>query len=228
MKIFKIILNILIVIIIVMSITLNILCFGSSYGTLSIKYNENKFIAMNDYAFNTIDSFILNQDSKTGLQIEATNVNDCKVFSSNYYFDKESKLSFKISCIKESHVENIYFSNDILYLDNVNNNGEKTKVNTPVEIALTKYSPNVDEIYLIGDIIKNNQTKTKLQFSFSPFYVLGINYQYKDLSKTKYSYSYDFNGHLRKVRVINNEKQSDYTIGYKSKTIALPDLSSYN
>lgn len=228
MKIFKIILKVLLVVVLVISVTLNILCFGSSYGTLSVIYNEDKFISMNNYAFNTLESFVLNEDSKTGLQIEAINNKQCKKLSAHYYFDKDSNLSFSISCSKENYIENIYFSNGFLYSDNVKNSGQKTKEEMTSKEALMKAELNTDMMNLNSDTIKNNKVKTKLDFSFSPFYILGIKYKYKDLSETTRSYSYDLNGRLRKVKIINKEETTKYTINYKSKKITLPDLTSFN
>ena len=68
MKAFKIILKSLLFLVFVISVTLNILLFNSSYGSLMFKYDKNKFYTMNYFATNKLTYENLLSKKDFGLQ----------------------------------------------------------------------------------------------------------------------------------------------------------------
>ena len=76
--------------------------------------------------------------------------------------------------------------------------------------------------------IEESDNKVKIDFSFNPFYVIGLKYEIKE-EKSTTLYRYDLNGRLREI---SHESSSgdkiSYKISYKNVKIDLPDLSEYN
>ena len=230
MKIFKTILKVFVVIIFVVSAILNILIANSSYGSLLFKYEENKFLSLNTHAAHKFNYILSNKNE--GLQFKATSVEGCDEFVANYYLDENSNLTFETKCTytenDETVVNKAYFKDDVIYLDN---NGTKSKesISEIYAISLYKSMFTYSDLYMLtNEAITSNDSKTKIGFSFSPFYLIGINYSYKSEDNTLYKYSYDLTGKLRKVTVKDNENESKMTFNYKNKKIDFPsNLESY-
>ena len=72
--------------------------------------------------------------------------------------------------------------------------------------------------------IAEKDTKIKMDFSFSPFYVLGIKYT---VSKTTTFY-YDLNGKLRQIEAkLADGTKETYKFNYQNKQINLPNLERF-
>jgi len=229
MRVFKIILKILIIIIFVMSVTLNILLFGSSYGTLVFKYNENKFLSMNSFASSQLDFTELNSKKNSGIQLTVTSLSGDNKLKINYYFDKNANPMFEYHHTYEDG-ENLitnssYFVNNTLYEDN---NGEKSQGSASFNDALLAHEI-VKTCLLSNSAIQENSKKAKISFSIKPLYLVGIKYSYTDeVTGNSYKYEYDLKGYLRKVTTTTKDDEIKITLSYKNKKIEFPsDLSEY-
>jgi len=232
MKVFKIILKVFLVLIFIVSVTFNIAIFGSSYGSLTIKYDETKFLSMSSYTSSNIYSTFLGYSKNKGLQLEVTNVGDCDKLIANYYFDNEKNASFETKCTylenDETKTNSYYYKDNVLYTDI---NGAKSKQTLNYSTAITtilSLETYKDILFLEEGTIRSNNGKTHLNFSFKPFYFMGINYSYTSDAGSKYSYNYDLKGTLRKVSVSNkDEKKQTYVINYKNNKINFPNLNDF-
>lgn len=231
MRAFKLILKILLVIIFMFSVAFNILLWNSSYGSLIFKHNEEKLLAMASSKRLEFENsyFLLKQESGIQIYEESREGSSIEKNTYKYYFDKESNLVAYI----ESSVQTAdsfsksksYYKDGTIYKEE---NGVKfhypaMSVTTVGEILS---SLNSLQDALITNIETTNN-KAVIDFSFSPFYVLGLRYTVKEAEQTT-TYSYDLSGNLRKIHIkYQTGRTKDYEISYKNKKIDLPDLSAY-
>lgn len=232
MKVFKIILSVFLVLIFIVSVTFNIAIFGSSYGSLTLKYDETKFLSMNSYTSSNIYSTFLGYNKNSGLQLEATNTNDCEKLIANYHFDKEGNASFETKCTykenEETKTNSYYYKDNVLYTD-INGTKSKQTLNYSTAVrSILSLETYQDVLFLEEQAIKNNNGKTHLNISIKPFYFMGIKYAYKNDAGSKYSYNYDLKGTLRKVTVSNkDEEKQTYIINLKNNKINFPNLNEF-
>lgn len=226
MKVFKVIIKVLLVIIFILSISLNAFVFRSSYGTLLFKYNSNKFSSMVNSRALEFNSIHFLDKSNEGIQIHLETINKgvLEVAYFDFYFDKGSNMTAKFTEI-DSAVKKIttYYTTNYLYKEV---DGVKTKIAAD-EITIVNGILNSLIAYqgVLSSDIKTNENKAKINFSFSPFYFLGLKYEIKD----ELSFHYDLDGRLRKVKVVLADGTVEkYTISYKNNQIKLPNLDRYS
>lgn len=232
MKVIKIILKVFVVILFIVSVLLNILLFNSSNGSLIFKYDETKFIAMNSSASDYLNSEYIGSQKDMGIQFKSNNIESCNEFIANYYIDNESNITLETVCSYtndkgEQVTDKLYFENNIVYLDS---NGVKTKQNATASSVIEGYKglySHLPLFLLSNETIKENDSKTTIGFSFSPLYVVGINYKYTDENNIESKYQYDLSGKLRKVTRKTDKKTETYEINYKSQKIEKPNLEQY-
>ena len=231
MKALKMILKILLVVIFIFSIAINVLLWNSSYGSLIFKHNEEKLLAMASSKRLEFEPNYFLQKQESGFQIysEVREGNKIEKYTYKYHFDKDSKITAFVSSSTQTEdsfkkIES-YYKEEVLYKEE---NGVKfhfpTTVNTVVGEILTSLNALQDS--LITNI-ETTDTKAVIDFSFSPFYVIGLRYTVKEAEQTT-TYSYDLKGNLRKLNIkYSTGKTINYEINYKNKKIDLPDLSQY-
>lgn len=231
MKVFKLILKILLVIIFIFSVAINILLWNSSYGSLIFKHNEEKLLAMASSKRLEFENSYFLQKKESGVQIYSETREGSKIEKNTYeyYFDAESNITAYLSSSTQN--EDYFKKTESYYKDQViyrEENGSKynfpTTVNTAVGEILTSLNALQDS--LITNI-ETTDTKAVIDFSFSPFYVIGLRYTVKEAEQTV-TYSYDLSGNLRKINIkYQTGKTVNYEINYKNKKIDLPDLTKY-
>ena len=239
-KIIKSILKFILIVLFVCSAALNIIMFNSSYGSLIFKYDENKFLAMNENAQDKIQLSNLLSKKDAGIQFEATNTNGCKEYSAQYYIDDKSKMTFATECSysvtinKEvkNYTKKVYFKDDKVYIED---KGEKSSQDMDLTTALTMHT-SIAHYYtyltLNTSLVKESKAKTGLSISFSPLYLIGISYSHKDDAGTKFKYDYDSKGNLRKVEIVGKDEndktiERNFKISYKNNKISFPSLKDF-
>lgn len=248
MKSLKIILNILLILLFFVSAIFNILTFNSSYASLMFKYDKNLFEVMHTNAKSeiTYEVFDLYIDKHTnqGFSVKGENIDGCDKFEATYYIsvDDETKVSeiesstvcTTINTDKKEVVTKYYFKNNVMFTDapdieaTKENFEQKFRETGTFEDFRAKHPDAFDHLekVLVNDL-KYDSNKTKLDFSFSPFYTLGIKYSV-DLTDTSYiTYRYDLKGRIRKIVDNNDAKDSTLTINYKNKKVEFPDLTKF-
>lgn len=232
MKVIKVIFKVFIVLLFIVSVLLNILLMDSSYASLIFKYDETKFMSMNSTAMNYLDSQYLLASKDAGIQFKSNNIDSCDEFVANYYIDNESNVTFETVCSYKDENEKqvtdkVYFSDGVVYLDS---NGVKSKKNLDIDSALDMYDGLYSHapLFILDDgQITESESKTTIGFSFSPLYVVGINYKYTSSENDVTKYQYDFQGKLRKVTRQRENKTETYEISYKNQKIEQPNLEEY-
>ena len=238
MRFVKLFLKIILVIIFVCSIVLNILLFNSSYGSLVFKYDENKFWAMHEYSLFNFENALSKKNS--GLQLEATNTENCDKFTVNFNIDKDGKVTFASECAYSETInnevkhysKNVYFTSGKVY---ISDKGSKTYEVMSLSSAIATHTEFYDlvekHINIDQTATKEYGAKTSIGLSFSPFYVIGINYSYKNDIGTEYDYDYDLNGLIRKIKVVSKEDgkktEKELKINYDYEKISFPDFSQF-
>ena len=71
---------------------------------------------------------------------------------------------------------------------------------------------------------KKSNNKANLDISFSPFYLIGIEYDLSLINGISYTYHFDLNGKIRKVETSSNK---EIKISYENNNLSLPDLTEY-
>ncbi len=225
MRVFKIILKVFLVLVFIVSVLFNILFFGSSYGSLVVKYNKDTFSSL--VSLNTYE-YLLEIDNGMIFTIED---NSSKV-SYYFYANKEDKLNMKAVSTnkKDGKTSTSYYTEGYLYTED--SEGNKTKQVYTDDLITTNYLKIYNDKYNSEDLldyIELSDDKTSIHFSFSPFYVLGIDYQMKSENETT-TYYYDLNGNLRSVVFENkadSTKNYEMTITHKAKDISFPNFDDY-
>jgi len=224
---FKVFFTIIIIFVFIISIFFNILLFSSSYASLMLKQNKSLYLTMHE---DSKDFFELDNQKEYGFHIEAENVEGCISLISDYYVDNEGKKTVKSVCSKNEEDKTVvytyYFYNNKVFVEV----GEaKTKEEITFEGFLNSYPhayKNVVEILNTDLMVNNKENKTKLHFSFSPFYVLGIKYSFKVEENNTYTFKYDLKGRVR-ILSIEGENSSNIKIKYNTDSISFPDLTEF-
>ncbi len=226
MRIFKFILKIIFVIIFVFSIVLNIILFGSSNGSLVFKHNKDKLNVMAENSDNTLKMFL---DGKSNKTISFNAVLSNETLNYTFYVNNEGKIFMEAVSTKDDKTITTYYQNEKLYTID---GDSKTSKDCDV---LTMYGTYYSKVYsltnynLLESSINENKEKTKVDFSFKPFYVLGIKYSAKATDR-KLTYKYDLKGNLRVVEADFEDNDKDYklTINYSNKALKMPDFSEFS
>lgn len=231
MKALKIITTIFLTLVFILSIALNILLFSSSYGSLMFKYNKTTFNTMNSMNDERLSFNYLTNKKNQGIQITITSNNE--EFKGIYYVDENSELTFEhiystVNGKTRTITKRVYYKDNTLYTDD---NGTMSISNTTIQEILLlsdiifNQSSNVIPN---ADIVKSNDDKTQIGFSFSPLYFLGIKYAYTNEANQSYTYNYDLKGRIRKVEIKESETENKkYIINYKAKKVIIPDELKY-
>lgn len=226
MRIFKFIFKILLVIIFIFSIVLNFVLVGSSNGSLVFKYNQDKLSTMAETSDNNLKMFL---DGKSNKTIVFNVVLSDETLNYTFYVNKEGKIFMKAVSTKDDKTATFYYQDEKLYTLN----GD---IKTSEDCNLsTMYNTYYSKVYsltnynLLGSSIDENKEKSKIDFSFKPFYLLGIKYTAK-ATDGKVTYKYDLKGNLRVVEADYEDDSKDYklTINYSSKTLKMPDFSEFS
>ena len=225
MKKSRVVIAVTLAVLFILSILLNAFMFRSSYGTLLFKYDESKFSSMVGSRYLEFTPIYFLDKTDSGVQIEYISNKDGKIEKHYYtfHFDKGSNMTAKIVDVDSANNKTYTY-----YITNT----------TYIETEDTKTKQAVDEMTLISKLfqsiisyqsmlmvdIAEKDTKTKMNFSFSPFYVLGIKYT---VSKTTTFY-YDLNGKLRQIEAkLADGTKETYTFNYQNKQINLPNLERF-
>lgn len=228
MNVFKKILLVLMIIIFIFSLAFNIAICSSTNGTLIFKHNDEKMIAMAsaDRINLTPDYLMLQKDKGIQLVKEAKENGITTTNKYNIYLDKEYNLtaSIKVSTKtgKISEQEKKYLKDGKVY-DN-----EGKELNEQIAF-LSQISTQLTEINLYQDALLTNvettNNKAKIDFSFNPFYFIGIKYEISEEDRT-ITYNYDLKGRLRKITVdYKTGKLENYSINYKNEKVTVPNLT---
>lgn len=248
MKTFKIILSVLLSIIFVISLSLNILLLNNTYGTLVFKYDEEKLKSMimteTESKFNFIsdDEFDMNTTTLklSGgqgylLEYSTKDSNGNKENSSYHiYLDEKKGLTYSYKSENSSgNVTERYYINKIIYTDTNGVKRRMPKLEDPAYIS--EYENNITQkivnfyatpIELLNDI-KAFEVGTTIDFSFSPFYVLGIKATFKEKKATT-KLGYDLSGNLCKItETDSNGKETIIKISEKNKPIETSNLDKF-
>lgn len=230
MKIFKTILLFTSIVVFIFSLLFNVAIWSSSYGSLIFKHDDEKFSSLaSSQRLNFEPSYFVYKEN-CGVQIymETETKTNKEKASYEYYFDKKGNVTIKgkINQIinKDASKIEYYYNDGKLY---INDNGEKNLQITNSSAVSKEHLTiiNVLQDLLITDI-ETSKNKVKIDFSFNPFYVLGMKYTIKDEDKN-ISYKYDISGKLREITINSKEEKSVYQINYKKSKISLPNLEEY-
>jgi len=227
MRVFKTIVNILLIIVFILSITFNFLIMGSSYGTLVFKHSDRKLISMaSAQRLEFEPSYFLLQKNQ-GIQISKKTKTESNIVKEEYkfYFDKKYNLTTYVLNSKQTGDS---FNKDVYYSSNNKCYDGEGKENS--NICVTSNIPsniltelNVYQDALIEDV-ETTKTKSKVHFSFSPFYFIGIKYTIKNETATV-TYKYDLKGQLRKIEIsYKTGVKETYSINYKDNKVSIPNL----
>lgn len=225
MKKSRIVITAILVVLFILSTLLNVFMFRSSYGTLLFKYNENKFLSMVSSRYLELNSIHFLDKSDCGIQIEYISNNAGKIEKHyyNFHFDKGSNMTAKIVDIDSS--SNKTYTYYVAGKTYIQTKDSKTKIDTNETTLVTELFEDIltYQTILINDI-QEKDTKTKMDFSFSPFYVLGVKY---NAGKTL-TVHYDLNGKLRKINTtLTDGTKETYTFTYQNDQINLPNLERF-
>lgn len=221
MHTFKFILKILAIIILIASITFNIFLWNSSNGSLVLKHNDDKLIAMASAQRIHFEPsyFATQKNSRTKITIKDKDSIET-IYDIN--FDEKSIVTFSKTVKSNSSEKVSYYSNGILYT--IENDVKTKEIYNPNNIY-SEFLPviNVLQDALISDI-ETSSSKTKLYFEF---WDIGIKYTVNDDEKsTKYIYSLD--GNLKEISInYKNNKSSTYSIEHIEEELLLPDLTTF-
>lgn len=225
MKKSRIIITAILVTLFVISTILNVFMFRSSYGTLLFKYNESKFASMAGSRYLEFTPIYFLDKSDSGIQIEYISNKSGKIEKHYYsfHFDKGSNMTAKLVDIDSANTKTqTYYITNTIYQQTKDS---KTKQEANETTLVTNLFKNIVsyQSMLLNDITEKD-TKTKIDFSFSPFYVLGVKY---NVGKTM-TFHYDLNGKLRKIEAkLTDGTKETYTFTYKNKQISLPNLERF-
>lgn len=225
MKVVKIIFKLFISLLFICSIALNIFTFRSSYGSLLLKYDDNKFSSMVSARYLDFNpAYFLNQKD-TGLQMKVVSTKDGKTETKLYefHFNDNGELTTKISeTDSNSKTSYSYYKDNVLYKEV----GQlKTKIPTDKNIFVTSlFTEILSYQQILVDDISKTDTKTSIDFSFNSGYLLGLKYKMNEDT----CFYYDLEGRLRKIETsLPNETVKTFEITYKNQAVTLPDLSKY-
>lgn len=225
MKRTRTVITVILVVLFVLSTLLNVFLFRSSFGTLLFKYDEKKFSTVVKSRYTEFTPIHFLDKSDSGVQIEYISNNKGKIDKHYYYFhfDNGSNMTAKIVDVDSANNKTYkYYVTNTLY---TNDKDKKTKAEqNETTLILTLFEDLITfQESLINDI-EEKATKTKIDFSFSPFYILGVKY---NVGKTM-TFHYDLDGKLRKINVtLTDGTKETYTLTYKNSRISLPNLERY-
>lgn len=221
-KLLTIILSVLAALLFLVSALYNILVYKSSYGSLMFKYDEVKYYVMHDIATQPFSYTYLQKETKNVVKISGENIDGCDVFTTEYYVNKESKIFIKTTCSVEEDETTYYYDGTTVYIYHGDENSKK-------DLSLGEYFTYYPDFFGFAQtflfdtsLTSNKNNKTKIDFSFSPFYTFGIKYSYS-LADTSYTYKYDLYGRLRKIIIEDSVNKSTYRIDYTSEKFSLPN-----
>ena len=226
----KIIFTVLLVLIFIVSALFNILAFNTSYASLMFKYDKNTLQTMHFKAYEPIKY----DNLEKGYIVKGENIDGCDSFEAQYYINESSEIEMKTVCsVKEQDKEvttTYYYKNNKIFIDS----GDKKQ---KIEGSFVTYRASYPDVFDYYDIaleydLNAENYKTKMDFSFAPFYTLGIKYSFsvKDSgyeSPFTATYQYDLKGRLRKIILDNEEEPSKLSIRHKNKSIEYPDLTAF-
>lgn len=229
----KKIMTILLAILFILSITLNIIIFSSSYGTLLFKYDRTKFKSLINLNSSKLDISKFFLQKETGIQINYEYKDNETLMKYDYtiYFDDKSNLTIKIVESTQAgdnfKSKTSYFKDNYLYIEE---NESRTKITTSKELAVAgaiNILATLNNQLSIHVANEENKAKTKIDVSTSPFYLLGFKYTVdNDISSS--TYKFDLKGNLRKanIKTITGEEKI-YKISYKKEKVTFPDLTQF-
>ena len=148
MRVFKIILNIFMAIVLILSLTFCFLISSSSYGTLLFKHNDSKMLSMANVERLSFDSSQFFYNKNCGIQIYKETIDEKDTTKKNYklYFDNDFNLTASIytSSKKGDNIKETttYYKNGESY----DEKGSKIGVSTEIVDILT-------EINVLQDLI---------------------------------------------------------------------------
>lgn len=210
----KIILSILLTLIFICSVLFNIVAFNSSYASLMFRYDKNSYQTMHSIAASKLEY----SNVKDGLYVKGQNVNGCSSFEAQYNVENdimETKTTCKIGDVTSTY----YYKNNSIY----NQNGEILEQDVSFDYFVSEY-PNIFTHFLditLWDVDLNGG-KTKIDFSFSPFYTLGIKFSFFKTETLIYTYKYDLKGRIRKIEAKDDTSKASILIDYKKQNIDFP------
>lgn len=227
----KITLNILLVLAFIFSAAFNILIHGSSYGTLIVSHSDEKLLAITSAEYlNFYPNFFLGQ-KEAGVQIYKETREDTSIIKDTYsiHFSEEYNMTASISKTTQeadnfTRVDS-YYKDQYLY---TSNDTKKTKTSaTPNTVTYSILSEITTLLYVLSEDIEEKDTKAKIDFSFSPFYFIGIKYTINS-EESDITFKYDLNGTLRKISIeYESGKKEYYEISHKNKEVKLPNLEEF-
>lgn len=228
-KLIKIFLTIVLTFIFLLSVSYNIIIFKTSYGSLMFKYDELKYYTMHNLAIEPFSAAYLTKETKDTIEISGESIDGCDIFESKYYVNADKKLHIKTVCIvkgEEDLKTTYYYDGSTLYIDNGNTKSKKS-------IDWVSYLEFYPEFFSFAQTFLFNKTltsdennKTKIDFSFSPFYTFGIKYAYS-IGATEYTYRYDLKGRLRKIQINQPTGNAKYEINYTDTKFSFPNLADF-
>lgn len=226
----KIVLTVLLVLIFIASFLFNILAFNSSYASLMFKHDGSLLETMHLATYSVIDY----EDLEKGYSVKGKNIDGCDVFEAKYHINEKKEIETKTVCTikgtEKDETTTYYFREGKIYIDKAD---KKIKADGSFDDFRINY-PDVFDYYeeALGYDLNVDNYKTKMDFSFSPFYTLGIDYSFaaKDIAYIlpfTVTYKYDLKGRLRKIIVDNDKNPSSLTIKHKDSKISYPDLTVF-
>ena len=223
---------ILMIVIFIFSTIFTICIAGSSHGSLVISHSDEKLLAMVSAKRLELEPSYLLSSKKTGFQIAKETKENGKTtkYSYKFYIDKDLKLNAIVT--ETSQKDGAYIKNEYYYTDGIlytiidGAKKDQQKIDSSTLIA-----PILTEINLLQDSLIDNipisKNKAIIDFSFSPFYFLGIKYTLKDESKVV-TYKYDLSGNLRKMTVKNtNGEKNSYVFSYDDEKLSFNKIYEF-
>lgn len=221
----KFIIKCLLIVVFFASLLINITIFSTSYGSLLLRYDETKFVSMIDISSYELSYNHIFAQKENGISLTIESNDETSAYT--YYVDNESNVIMHLEKRSADKTENYYYFKNIMY--KIDNDGYKTQsVYLPTQLI----SDHLHHLTYISSLLEsfsnlvNDETKRKIEFSFSPLYVIGIGSSISSESSNIHL-SFDLKGDLRKLNYTENDKTYSAIITYNVEAIILPDLNEF-
>jgi len=209
--------------------------FNNSYGQLAIKKDMNLLKAMAMSSAEILaGKTILNKEER-GFEYSYKVEQEDKVleeYDYKVYFDSENTFNLAYTFTDESETESQFYVTENNLYKNIDGS-RKRKPLTEDEISSYKKGilNDINEMHELAfskiESFDENKISTSLDFSFSPFYLLGIKVKLVEDTTHSTILHYDLNGILRKAEYKEEKKVTTFTYSYNDSKIDFPDFKFY-